>query len=249
MGKTERKEKKFGLVGKDISYSFSRGFFSEKFTSLQLSNYSYENFDLSDISEFAALINTNTFSGLNVTIPYKELVIPFLNDLDETAEEIGAVNTIQFTANGLKGFNTDAYGFENSLTNHLKDYHKNALIIGTGGASKAIAYVFKKLNIPFQFISRIPKKGQLSYKDLSKSIIQKHQIIVNSSPVGTHPNILDKPDIPYQYLTKRHFLFDLIYNPEKTAFLKEGEKKGAVISNGLSMLELQAEKAWKIWNS
>jgi shikimate dehydrogenase len=249
MEKIEKKEKRFGLVGKDISYSFSRGYFSEKFTSLQLLNYSYENFDLSDISEFTALIKENHLSGLNVTIPYKELVIPFLNDLDETAEEIGAVNTIQYTANGLKGFNTDAYGFQNSLTSHLKDYHKNALILGTGGASKAIAYVFKKLKIPFLFVSRTPKEKQLSYKDLSKKIIQEHQIIVNSSPVGTHPNILEKPDIPYQYLTKHHFLFDLIYNPKKTAFLKEGEEKGTVITNGLRMLELQAEKAWEIWNS
>ena len=249
MEKIEKKEKRFGLVGKDISYSFSRGYFSKKFTSLKLLNYSYENFDLAHISEFETLINTNYLSGLNVTIPYKELVIPFLSDLDDTAKKIGAVNTIKFTATGLKGFNTDAYGFENSLTTHLKKQHKNALILGTGGASKAIAYVFEKLEIPFQFVSRTKKEGQLAYNDLNKKIIQEHQIIVNSSPVGTHPNILEKPAIPYQYLTQNHFLFDLIYNPEKTAFLKAGEEKGATITNGLRMLELQAEKAWEIWNS
>jgi len=249
MEKIEKKEKRFGLVGKEISYSFSRGYFAKKFTSLQLSNYSYENFDLADISEFAAILNKNTISGLNVTIPYKESVIPFLNDLDKAAEEIGAVNTIKFTSKGLKGYNTDAFGFQNSLTNHLTNHHKKALILGTGGASKAIAYVFKNLEFPFQFVSRTPKEGQLSYKNLNRKIVQEHQIIVNSSPVGTHPNILEKPDIPYQYLTQKHFLFDLIYNPEKTAFLQEGEKRGAVITNGLRMLELQAEKAWEIWNS
>lgn len=249
MGKIEKKEKRFGLVGKDISYSFSRGYFAEKFTALKLLNHSYENFDLADISEFSAILNKNAISGLNVTIPYKESVIPFLNDLDKAAEEIGAVNTIKFTSKGLKGYNTDAFGFQNSLAYHLKNHHKKALILGTGGASKAIAYVFKNLEIPFQFVSRTPKEGQLSYENLNRKIVQEHQIIVNSSPVGTHPNILEKPDIPYQYLTQKHFLFDLIYNPEKTAFLKEGEEKGAVITNGLRMLELQAEKAWEIWNS
>ncbi|MFD2585723.1 shikimate dehydrogenase family protein [Croceitalea marina] len=249
MEKIEKKEKRFGLVGKDISYSFSRGYFSEKFAKLNLAHYSYENFDLDSISKFKRLLKENSLSGLNVTIPYKELVIPYMDDLDETAAEIGAVNTIQFSANGLKGYNTDAYGFQKSLTVHLKEYHKKALILGTGGASKAIAHVFKKLDIPFVLVSRKAKKKQLTYRELDKKIIEKYQIIVNCSPVGTHPNVFEKPNIPYQYLSKNHLLFDLIYNPEKTAFLKEGEEKGATIQNGLPMLSFQAEKSWEIWNS
>ncbi|WP_394970849.1 shikimate dehydrogenase family protein [uncultured Croceitalea sp.] len=249
MGKTEKKEKRFGLIGKNISYSFSRRYFSEKFTELKLLGYSYENFDLDTISKFKSLIAENSLSGLNVTIPYKESIIPYLDCLDKTAEKIGAVNTIRFTPEGLKGYNTDAYGFQKTLVPHLKKHHKNALILGTGGASKAIAYVFETLNIPYKFVSRNPKKGMFSYEELDKSIIEKYKIIANCSPVGTHPNILDKPNIPYQYINEKHFLFDLIYNPEKTAFLKYGEKKGACIENGLAMLQFQAEKAWEIWNS
>lgn len=249
MEKIEKKEKRFGLVGKNISYSFSQGYFTEKFTKSNLLEYSYENFDLADISAFNKLIIQNNLFGLNVTIPYKELIIPYLDELDKTAEKIGAVNTICFKNNSLTGYNTDAYGFQKSLLIHLKKKHKKALILGTGGASKAIAYVFKTLNIPFQFVSRNPKNREISYKKLDEKIIKKHQIIVNCSPVGTHPNIHEKPAIPYQYVTKNHLLFDLIYNPSKTAFLKEGEAKGASIENGLSMLEFQAEKSWEIWNS
>ena len=249
MGKTEKKEKSFGLIGKNISYSFSRGYFSEKFTRLKLLGYSYDNFDLDAISEFKSLISKNNLSGVNVTIPYKESIIPYLDYLDKTAKKIGAVNTIKFTDGGLKGYNTDAYGFKKAMSTHLKKHHENALILGTGGASKAISYVFERLDIPYKFVSRNPKKGAFSYTELDKSIIEKYKIIVNCSPVGTHPNILDKPNIPYQYIGKEHFLFDLIYNPEKTAFLKEGIEKGAAVENGLRMLQFQAEKAWKIWNA
>lgn len=250
MEKIEEKKRRFGLVGKDISYSFSRGYFSNKFAALKASNSTYENFDLAQISLFESLIKENTdLTGLNVTIPYKELIIPYMDSLDETAREIGAVNTIEFTNKGLKGHNTDAYGFHEALTTKLKKQHQNALILGTGGASKAIAYVFKKLNIAFRFVSRNPENKAFSYEELDKNLIQKHQIIVNCSPVGTHPNILDRPNIPYQHINRDHLLFDLIYNPKKTAFLKEGEKNGALIENGLAMLKFQAEKAWEIWNS
>ena len=245
----EKKEKRFGLVGKDISYSFSQTYFTKKFEQLHLKNHSYRNYDLQEISTLKQVIATENIEGLNVTIPYKELVIPLLKDLDKTAAEIGAVNTIKFTPNGLKGFNTDAYGFQKSLEINLKASHKNALILGTGGASKAISYVLKKLRIPSKLVSRNPKNGQLSYKELDNNILKEHQIIINCSPVGTYPKITDKPNIPYQYLSNNHFLFDLIYNPEKTKFLKEGEKMGAVIQNGLKMLEYQAEKSWEIWNS
>lgn len=249
MEKEEEKENKYGLLGKDISYSFSRGYFSEKFTHLNLSKHSYVNFDLETISELKLVLEENNLAGLNVTIPYKEAVIPYLDDLDNTAKEIGAVNTIKFTKTGLKGFNTDTYGFKKAISVHLKSVHKKALILGTGGASKAIAYVFKQLNIPFKFVSRTPKANQISYANLDINTIEEHQIIVNCSPVGTYPNINDKPNLPYEGLGKNHLLFDLIYNPEKTAFLKMGEKAGGLIENGLAMLEFQAEKSWEIWNA
>jgi len=248
MAKTEKKENRFGLVGKDISYSFSQGYFSEKFDKLGLSNYSYENFDLPNISNFKELPNQKNLKGLNVTIPYKEQVIPYLDDLDQEAKTIGAVNTIKFTKNGLKGFNTDAYGFKKSITPNIRKHHKKSLILGTGGASKAIAYVFDTIGIDYIYVSRNPSRTQLRYNDLDESVCNEYKIIVNCSPVGTHPNIKEKPNIPYQLLTSNHLLFDLIYNPSKTAFLKEGEQKGATIQNGYKMLELQAEKAWEIWN-
>lgn len=249
MEKIEKKKNRFGLVGKDISYSFSQGYFLEKFSELNLSDYSYENFDLQTISEFKNLMIQNELMGLNVTIPYKELVIPFLDSLDFQAETIGAVNTIKFTENGLKGFNTDAYGFEEAIKPNLKSNHKKALILGTGGASKAISYVFDSLGIDYVHVSRNPSKNQYGYLQLKKSILKEYLVIVNCSPVGTHPNINERPDIPYEFITSDHLLFDLIYNPKKTAFLRVGEMKGATVQNGLAMLEFQAEKAWEIWNT
>ncbi len=240
---------KFGLIGKNIEYSFSRGYFKEKFEALKLTNHSYVNFDLVAIDEFKKVItNTKNLVGLNVTIPYKEAIIPFLNKLDPEAEKIGAVNTIKVTKNGTIGYNTDAYGFQKSLEPLLKKHHAKALILGTGGASKAIAYVLEQLEIEYIFVSRSKTENNLTYGDLTKQIISEHTLIINSSPVGTHPRINDKPDIPYQYIAANHYLFDLIYNPEKTAFLKAGEEQGAIICNGSQMLMHQAEKAWEIWN-
>ncbi len=241
---------KFGLVGKNIEYSFSRGYFKKKFETLKLTNYSYVNFDLDTINEFKEIIRgTKNLVGLNVTIPYKEAVIPHLSKLDSEAEKIGAVNTIKVTKNGTIGYNTDAYGFQKSLEPLLKKHHTKALILGTGGASKAIAYVLDQLEIEYVFVSRKKTENNLTYSDLTKQIITERTLIINSSPVGTHPKINDKPDIPYQYITSNHYLFDLIYNPEKTAFLKAGEEQSAVICNGSQMLMHQAEKAWEIWNS
>lgn len=247
----ERKNKTFGLLGKNISYSFSRGYFAEKFQKLGLDTHVYKNFDLQDIAELPSTIEKAVFlSGMNVTIPYKEDVIKYLDKLDKTAKEIGAVNTIKFTKRGnLKGYNTDVVGFENSIKPFLKKHHKFALILGTGGASKAVAYAFKKNNIKFKFVSRNPKgKKQISYNNLTEEIIHKHQIIVNCTPIGTSPDIHLCPNIPYQFLTDKHLLFDLIYNPEITAFLAKGKEKGAAIKNGYEMLELQAEESWRIWN-
>lgn len=249
MEKEEKNKHRFGLLGRDISYSFSRGYFSTKFEHLGLESHSYENFDLKEISVFPELLrNTNDIRGLNVTIPYKEDIIPYLDALDAQAEKIGAVNTIKFGADGLTGFNTDAYGFQKSLEPHLKTYHKKALILGTGGASKAIAYVLDNLGIDFSFVSRNPGKNQYAYDDLNAALLHEYLVIINCTPLGTHPNITHKPSIGYEHLGERHLLFDLIYNPERTSFLQHGAAQGAAICNGLHMLELQAEKAWEIWN-
>ncbi|MCC1485241.1 shikimate dehydrogenase family protein [Winogradskyella immobilis] len=251
----DKKEKdntyKFGLVGKDIDYSFSRAYFAEKFKVEGLA-HTYANFDIQHISELKTILQgTKKIKGLNVTIPYKEDVIPFLDKLDKKALKIGAVNTIKITKKGKYiGYNTDFYGFKKSLEPHLKNYHNRALILGTGGASKAIAYTLKKLNIEYHFVSRTKKEGvTFCYSELNTSIIENHKIIINCTPVGTFPDVNSYPDIPYNGITNQHILYDLIYNPEKTKFLSCGIAQNAITINGKKMLELQAEKSWKIWNS
>ena len=252
MDNAQKKSKyKFGLVGKNIDYSFSRGYFANKFKAEKL-DYVYVNFDLQDISQFQSIFKTSeTIKGLNVTIPYKEAVLPFLNKLNKRAKKIGAVNTIKLTKKGkLIGYNTDYYGFKKSLQPHLKKHHTKALILGTGGASKAIAYALKKLNIECYFVSRSKKKGvTFTYSELDKTIIKNHHIIINCTPIGTFPDLNACPDIPYDGLTDRHILYDLIYNPEETKFLNIGNSKNCTIINGKRMLEIQAEKSWEIWNS
>jgi shikimate dehydrogenase len=187
---------------------------------------------------------------MNVTIPYKQDVLNYLDTLDETAKEIGAVNTIKFSKSGkLKGFNSDVVGFEKSFFPLVEKHHKNALILGTGGASKAIEFALKNNDIEYKFVSRNPKgENQISYASVTKAVIENHQIIINSTPIGTSPKIEESPNIPYQFLTKNHLLYDLIYNPEVTMFLSKGLEKGAVIKNGFEMLQLQAEESWRIWN-
>ncbi|MGD1946562.1 MAG: shikimate dehydrogenase family protein [Croceivirga sp.] len=249
MEEIEKGNRRFGLVGKNISYSFSKGYFTEKFKTLNLDNCSYENFDIEEIEKFSTVLKEQNIAGLNVTIPYKEAIIPFLDAMHGDARAIGAVNTITFTPEGTIGHNTDAYGFRNSLDPILKEHHKNALILGTGGASKAIVFVLSELNIGYTYVSRNPLKGQLRYSDLNNEILKTHSIIINCSPVGTHPNIHEKPSLPYHLISPKHLLFDLIYNPSETAFLAEGKKQGALVQNGLPMLQFQAEKAWEIWNA
>lgn len=246
----DKSKHKFGLVGRDISYSFSRGYFAAKFKS-ENTAHTYVNFDLQSIEELDDIIrNTPSLKGLNVTIPYKEEVIPILDDLNKQARKIGAVNTIRITRyQKLIGYNTDYYGFKNSLKPLLKKHHKTALILGTGGASKAIAYALKKLNIAYDYVSRSEKKGvKFLYSDLTDDIISSYSIIINCTPIGTFPNVNECPDIPYDAITKKHILYDLIYNPEQTKFLSCGDMKGATTINGLEMLRLQAEKSWEIWN-
>ncbi|MFK8274188.1 shikimate dehydrogenase family protein [Capnocytophaga cynodegmi] len=239
----------FALVGKNISYSFSKAYFTEKFEKEHISDAEYVNFDLNSVDELPQKLQENpNIRGMNVTIPYKKEIIPMLAKLDPVAEEIGAVNTIKVTQKGLIGYNTDYFGFSESLKPFLKEHHTKALILGTGGASNAVAYALKMLGISFRFVSRTPKMGQFSYSDLSSQIVNKYKIIINCTPLGTFPNVEDFPPIPYQFLTSEHLLYDLIYNPERTTFLQKGEKKKAIIINGWKMLELQAEKAWEIWN-
>ncbi|WBX74427.1 shikimate dehydrogenase [Tenacibaculum pacificus] len=242
----------YALVGKNISYSFSKGYFTDKFKKLALENTAYVNFDIQSIKELSQKVKDNetTLKGMNVTIPYKLEVFNYLDKIDKKARKIGAVNTIKISKKGkLTGFNTDVYGFKKSLKPLLKEHHKKALILGTGGASKAVAYVLKKLDVKYKFVSRNPEgKKQISYKDLTKEFIESHHLIINCTPLGTHPNIDDCPDIPYEFISKEHLLFDLIYNPAVTTFLRKGQENNAVIKNGLEMLEQQAEKAWRIWN-
>jgi shikimate dehydrogenase len=247
--KKKSQHKTYGLIGRNISYSFSKEYFSEKFKSENIENTTYLNFDLNTINEFPEIfISTESIKGLNVTIPYKETIIPYLDKINSKATRIGAVNTIRLTKKGhLKGYNTDEYGFRKSILPLLENHHKKALILGTGGASKAIAFALKKLHIPYQFVSR-KTDNNFDYNSLTETVIKEHQIIINCTPLGTHPNIDDCPNIPYYAISDKHLLYDLIYNPEETTFLRKGRENGAKTCNGLKMLELQAEKAWKIWN-
>jgi len=238
--------KRFGLIGKNISYSFSEEYFAEKFRSENIHESSYEIFDLAEISGIGKLIRNKDLQGFNVTIPYKEQIVPFLDELTKEAVEIGAVNCVKIQNGRKTGYNTDVYGFEESLKPLLEPHHRNALILGNGGAAKAVYFVLNKLNISFKTVSR---NGIFTYEDLNQEEIEKHDIIVNCTPVGTFPKIDDAPDIPYEFLTGKHLLYDLIYNPGKTKFLQLGERKNTKIKNGLEMLRLQAEKSWEIWNS
>jgi shikimate dehydrogenase len=243
--------RKFGLIGLPLIHSFSKVYFNDKFEKEGI-DASYELFELQRISEFPALIERADLSGLNVTIPYKEKVIPYLDELDETAAKIGAVNVIKFIRSDeklkLKGYNTDAIGFEKSVTPYLKARHKKALILGTGGVSKAIVYVLRKKGIECTFVSRSAKPGILTYSQITEEIISDHLVIVNASPVGTFPHNNECPAIPYQFLTPHHFLFDVVYNPYDTLFLDRGKEMGATGINGAKMLSGQAVIAWEIWD-
>lgn len=244
--------KTFGLLGRNISYSFSSGYFKEKFDALNLKNHVYQNFDINKIENFQQLLSENkkALKGMNVTIPYKEEILPFLDEIDEEAASIGAVNTIKFLTNGdLKGYNTDVYGFQNSLEPLLEEQHQKALILGTGGASKAIAYALDKLHKNYLFVSRNPTtENQISYTDLTEEILLDNYLIINCTPLGTFPETNLCPDIPYHFITSKHLMYDLIYNPRVSSFLQKGKNQGAKIKNGLEMLQLQAEKSWEIWN-
>ncbi len=243
----------FGLIGKVLVHSFSKKFFTEKFSRENM-EATYELFEMPSASELPVLIQNQHPMGLNVTIPFKQDVLPFMDALDPTAAKIGAVNTIKFfyEPDGnyrLKGFNTDVIGFENSLKPLLQPWHKQALILGTGGASLAVAYVLEKLGIAFKYVSRTGKNGGFTYEQLTPEVLRSYLLVVNCSPVGTFPNIHQCPALPYEALTPQHLLFDLVYNPELTLFCEKGQQQGAVTQNGLQMLVGQALASWKIWNS
>ena len=238
-------KKTYGLIGKNIDYSFSVKYFSQKFNDEKIIDSEYLNFDLREIEDFNNL-EILKINGLNVTIPYKEKIITYLDEVDKAANKIGAVNTIAKKDNKLIGYNTDYIGFIKSFKNNLN--FKNALILGTGGASKAIQYALNIKNINFDIGSRKNNKKYISY-DLINEKIRDYDLIINTTPLGTFPDVSKKPKINYNLINENHFCYDLIYNPEKTSFLKECEKKGARIMNGLEMLKSQAEESWTIWNS
>lgn len=244
----------FGLIGYPLTHSFSKGYFSDKFSRENLNDCQYNNYPIENIGLLPDILTSNPdIVGLNVTIPYKEKVIPFLNDISTEAKEIGAVNTIRITRSNsmllLKGFNTDVWGFSESLQPLLKDQHKSALVLGTGGASKAVKFALKRLGIAITSVSRNKSEDSLTYEELTKDIIHQHKLIINTTPLGTFPKTDKYPPIPYQYLSSQHLLYDLVYNPAVTAFLGQGLNYHCETKNGLEMLYLQAEKAWKIWNS
>lgn len=243
---------KLGLIGFPLSHSFSVKYFRDKFQQENIQGYEYRNYPIQKIGDLKDLIRDEPdLKGLNVTIPYKKKVLPFLSHIDETARQIGAVNTLLISRGGdsvtLEGFNTDVYGFRESLSPLLETKPLAALVLGTGGASKAIEYVLKELGIACRFVSRKPASGQLHYRDLCLPVIRQHKLIINTTPLGTYPDVSAFPDIPYDLITSEHILYDLVYNPAETRFLKLGLEKGARTSNGLRMLELQAEASWNIW--
>jgi len=241
---------KYGLIGKNIGYSFSKAFFTKKFER-EKRNDTYSNFDVSEIERVSEILNDNPeIKGLNVTIPYKESIIPLLDRVDKEATKIGAVNTIKINKDGkLIGYNTDHYGFANALIDFLPIKEKKVLILGTGGACKAISYTLETMDFKITQVSRIKREGMITYSDLNQDIISNNFLIVNTTPLGTYPNIHEYPNIPYKFLTKNHLAFDLTYNPRETEFMKLSKKRGAKVSNGLKMLEYQAKKAWEIWES
>lgn len=236
---------RLGLIGKNISYSFSKKYFEQKFNSLLLSNYFYDIFDLHNIEEVERVFQIRNLRGFNVTIPYKQKIISYLDELSDEAREIGAVNTVLVRDEKRIGYNTDIFGFEQSLKSGWNEKHTSALILGNGGVAQAVKYVLKKYSIPYTIVSR---SGELKLNQITQKLINTHLLIVQCTPVGTFPNIESCLDFPFHFLTKEHFVIDLIYNPAQTMFLEMSKKYGAKGMNGLLMLEQQAEKAWQIWN-
>lgn len=239
----------FGLIGFPLGHSFSKKYFGDKFEREGIAGNTYELFPLEQIDQLEDLLASNPdLVGLNVTIPYKEQVIPYLDSMSPVVEEIGACNCIHIQEGRLMGHNTDVIGFSRSLLPQLKPHHKQALILGTGGSSKAVAYTMKELGIPFLQVSRTPADGMISYEEIDQRMLESHTLLINTTPVGMFPDIAKAPAIPYEFIGADHYLFDLVYNPERTRFLQEGALRGAAVENGSDMLVIQAEASWEIWN-
>lgn len=239
---------RYGIIGYPLGHSFSRAFFTEKFQREHI-DAEYVNFEIPSADMLPGIVQANpNLRGLNVTLPHKEAVIPMLDELSDEAKEIGAVNVIRVRDGRLKGFNSDIIGFMDSIRPLLKPWHQHALVLGTGGASRAIRVGLQRLGIEWTYVSRTPAPGRLTYADLTSELMEHYQVIVNCSPVGMFPRVDACPDIPYQLLTGRHLLYDLVYNPQETLFLKRGAEHGAAVKNGLEMLHLQALASWRFWN-
>jgi shikimate dehydrogenase len=243
--------REFGLIGYPLGHSFSKRYFSEKFDREGLTDCHYELFPLPDLEALPALLDSRPdLRGFNVTIPWKSGIIPYLNELDETARAVGAVNTVAVRGGQLSGYNTDVWGFARSLEGFLPAaFEGPALILGTGGASRAVQYVLAERGIEYALVSRKPGPGKLTYAAIDEACLRRHSLIVQTTPLGMSPDLESLPQLPYAYLSSKHYLYDLVYNPEETAFLRRGKERGARVKNGLEMLYLQAEKAWEIWNA
>jgi shikimate dehydrogenase len=243
--------RRYGLIGYPLTHSFSQRFFTEKFERERISNCVYSNFSLPEIGGLSSVLKDPELRGLNVTIPYKQQVIPFLQELSPVVETIGACNCIRIERGRLSGHNTDVVGFERSLVRRLAPYHRRALVLGTGGAAKAVEYVLRRLGIGYRLVSRKPRPdtADIGFDQIDAPMLAEALLIINTTPAGMHPRVDECPPLPYAALTGRHYLFDLIYNPARTLFLQKGAERGAVVENGLEMLNLQAEESWKIWNS
>jgi shikimate dehydrogenase len=240
--------RQFGLIGYPLQHSFSPGYFKEKFEREGI-NAVYAAYPLAEIQELNTLLGNGGLDGLNVTIPYKQSVLPCLNELDAAAKAIGAVNCIDLREGKRKGYNTDVIGFKESLMPLLQPQHTKALVLGTGGSSLAVRYVLTELGIIYQMVSRERREGIRSYEDITPDVLQAHTLIVNTTPLGMYPNTEACASLPYEYITSQHLLYDLVYNPTETLFLKKGKERDAITKNGLEMLHLQAEASWRIWNS
>lgn len=238
----------YGLIGKKLSHSYSKEYFSKKIAEEHIPDAAYELYEIADIVQVIPLIQTHKLIGLNVTIPYKQTVMPLLDELDETALKAGAVNTIKITATGRKiGYNTDYYGFKKSLEKYYTGKLRKAIVLGNGGASKAVQAVLKDMGISYQLVSRVAAEGIITYRDLSDEKIQETDLIINTTPLGMYPDVNTSPAINYKAIGAKHQVYDLVYNPALTEFLKKAQEQQAEIKNGLEMLQLQAEEAWKIW--
>jgi shikimate dehydrogenase len=243
--------RRYGLIGYPLTHSFSQKYFTEKFEREGITDCTYSNFSLPQIGELAGVLADPELRGFNITIPYKQAVLDYLHSKSDVVAAIGACNCIRIEGGQLTGYNTDVVGFEQSMVRHLAPHHSRALVLGTGGAAKAVEWVLQRLGIEYVLVTRRPRAGSadMSYQQVTAEVLAEATLIINTTPLGMHPHVEECPPLPYEALTPRHYLFDLIYNPARTLFLRKGEERGAVVENGHEMLILQAEESWRIWNA